>query len=137
MPGGQPSTIQPSAGPWLSPNVVTVNKVPKVLPDMGAAWAARRLVAPAFEQGVEARLPLARRQPLELVRGEHEHASPTASQLGPDERHIGKGGLERHLGVADLADQDTAGLQVCGSARKDSPHDVEAILAAEQAELGL
>ena len=33
-PGGQPSTMQPSAGPWLSPKVVTVNSLPKVLPDM-------------------------------------------------------------------------------------------------------
>ena len=34
MPGGQPSTTQPSAGPWLSPKVVTRNKWPKVLKDM-------------------------------------------------------------------------------------------------------
>jgi hypothetical protein len=34
IPGGHPSTMHPSAGPWLSPKVVTVNKVPKVLPDM-------------------------------------------------------------------------------------------------------
>ena len=33
-PGGQPSTMQPSAGPWLSTNVVTVNSLPKVLPDI-------------------------------------------------------------------------------------------------------
>jgi hypothetical protein len=26
MPGGQPSTTQPMAGPWLSPQVVTRNK---------------------------------------------------------------------------------------------------------------
>ena len=34
IPGGQPSTTQPIAGPWLSPNVVTVKSVPRVLPDM-------------------------------------------------------------------------------------------------------
>jgi len=33
-PGGQPSTMHPMAGPWLSPKVVTVNSFPKVLPDM-------------------------------------------------------------------------------------------------------
>ena len=33
-PGGQPSTTQPSAGPWLSPQVVTRNRWPKVLCDM-------------------------------------------------------------------------------------------------------
>ena len=31
-PGGQPSTTQPIAGPWLSPKVVTVNSRPKVSP---------------------------------------------------------------------------------------------------------
>jgi hypothetical protein len=33
-PGGQPSTTQPIAGPCDSPNEVTANRVPKVLPDM-------------------------------------------------------------------------------------------------------
>jgi len=33
-PGGQPSTTQPIAGPCDSPNEVTVNSVPIVLPDM-------------------------------------------------------------------------------------------------------
>src|SRR5579871_1432593 len=33
MPGGQPSTMQPKAGPWLSPKVVTVKSRPKLLPD--------------------------------------------------------------------------------------------------------
>src|SRR5271154_5168217 len=31
-PGGHPSTTQPSAGPWLSPKLVTVKTLPKVLP---------------------------------------------------------------------------------------------------------
>jgi hypothetical protein len=34
MRGGQPSTTQPIAGPWLSPKVVTRNRWPKVLNDM-------------------------------------------------------------------------------------------------------
>ncbi len=33
-PGGQPSITQPMAGPWLSPKLVTRNKLPKVLPDI-------------------------------------------------------------------------------------------------------
>ncbi len=33
-PGGQPSTIAPTAGPWLSPKVVTQKERPIVLPDM-------------------------------------------------------------------------------------------------------
>src|SRR5690348_12248550 len=36
MRGGQPSTTQPIAGPWLSPQVVTRNRWPKVLWDTGA-----------------------------------------------------------------------------------------------------
>ena len=34
MRGGQPSTTQPMAGPWLSPKVVTRSKCPNVLNDM-------------------------------------------------------------------------------------------------------
>ena len=33
-PGGQPSTIAPIAGPWLSPKVVTQKDRPIVLPDI-------------------------------------------------------------------------------------------------------
>src|SRR5579871_5004492 len=40
MPGGQPSTTHPSAGPWLSPQVVTRNRCPKVLCDMAAGLLA-------------------------------------------------------------------------------------------------
>ena len=35
LPSGTPSTTTPRAGPWDSPNVVTRNSVPKVLPLMG------------------------------------------------------------------------------------------------------
>ncbi len=34
IPGGQPSTTQPIAGPCDSPKEVTLNKVPKIFPDM-------------------------------------------------------------------------------------------------------
>jgi hypothetical protein len=34
MRGGQPSTTQPIAGPWLSPKVVNRNSRPKVLQDI-------------------------------------------------------------------------------------------------------
>src|SRR4029077_7146401 len=33
--GGQPSTTHPIAAPWLSPNVVTLKRWPKVLNDIG------------------------------------------------------------------------------------------------------
>jgi hypothetical protein len=39
-PGGQPSTTQPIAGPWDSPNEETRNSVPKLLPDMVEALKA-------------------------------------------------------------------------------------------------
>src|SRR5262245_4930427 len=35
MPGGQPSTTQPIAAPWLSPQVVMRKRWPKLLCDMG------------------------------------------------------------------------------------------------------
>jgi hypothetical protein len=39
--GGQPSTTQPIAGPWLSPKVVTRKRWPKLLKDMGARQTTR------------------------------------------------------------------------------------------------
>ena len=47
MPGGQPSTTQPIATPWLSPNEVTQNSLPSVLPDMGS-FVARRIGSLAY-----------------------------------------------------------------------------------------
>ena len=38
-PGGQPSTVAPNAGPWLSPHVVNRNRCPKLLIDMGVPVA--------------------------------------------------------------------------------------------------
>ena len=34
MRGGVPSTTQPIAGPWLSPQLVNLKRVPKLLPAM-------------------------------------------------------------------------------------------------------
>src|SRR6266852_9189181 len=45
MRGGQPSTTQPIAGPWLSPKVVTRNRRPNVLNDilrLGRCGSLRR-----------------------------------------------------------------------------------------------
>src|SRR4051812_22354084 len=42
MPGGQPSTTQPIAGPWLSPKVVTRNRCPKLLCDMVRFYGTAR-----------------------------------------------------------------------------------------------
>ena len=47
MRGGQPSTTQPIAGPWLSPKVVTRKECPNVLNDM-----VEELGAPTTRNGV-------------------------------------------------------------------------------------
>src|SRR5437588_10948688 len=44
IPGGQPSTTQPIAGPCDSPNVVTVKSVPSVLPDMAVSLSHPNLI---------------------------------------------------------------------------------------------
>src|ERR1700738_2443674 len=49
MRGGQPSTTQPTAAPWLSPNVVTRNRWPTVLNDM--AWPVRPCGIPRVRAG--------------------------------------------------------------------------------------
>src|SRR5215470_258301 len=38
MRGGTPSTTQPIAGPWLSPQVVKRKRWPKLLKDISALW---------------------------------------------------------------------------------------------------
>jgi hypothetical protein len=38
--GGTPSTTTPIAGPWLSPQVVNLNKVPNELPAIASALDA-------------------------------------------------------------------------------------------------
>jgi hypothetical protein len=51
-PGGQPSMVAPSAGPWLSPHVVTRNNRPNVLNDMPPPFVpafSRRAVAASSE----------------------------------------------------------------------------------------
>src|ERR1700678_1479159 len=52
IPGGHPSTTQPSAGPWLSPNVVTRNKWPKVLNDILLAEIGFRAGGQSHDSGV-------------------------------------------------------------------------------------
>src|SRR5712692_8457537 len=42
MRGGQPSTTQPIATPWLSPKVVTRNRWPKVLKDIALRPVAKQ-----------------------------------------------------------------------------------------------
>src|SRR6476661_7593274 len=58
MPGGQPSTTQPIAAPWLSPKVVTRNMWPKVLKDI--AFHPRQSGSPQPSRGQMARSWLGR-----------------------------------------------------------------------------
>src|SRR5262249_8696277 len=41
IPGGQPSTPPPTAGPWLSPNVVTAKTCPNVLAPISHPYPVR------------------------------------------------------------------------------------------------
>jgi DNA (cytosine-5)-methyltransferase 1 len=58
IPGGQPSTTQPIAGPCDSPKVVTVKRVPRVLPDMDASLLHANFHYPAIVQVVDQALPM-------------------------------------------------------------------------------
>ena len=57
MPGGQPSTTTPSAGPWLSPQVVKRNNWPKVLNDMEefAGFLGQRSIEEALAEATTAK----------------------------------------------------------------------------------
>ena len=54
MRGGTPSTTTPIAGPWLSPQVVKRNSVPKLLP----AMLTRLLLTARWRELDELRGPL-------------------------------------------------------------------------------
>src|SRR5579863_4997313 len=111
-PGGQPSTMHPSAGPWLSPKVVTVKSLPMVLPDM--ALVCQQL--------------LARQQ---------EHSAAAARELEPQERQSRVGAPHRSLGVADLDDEEALGTQVAARLAQDDGHRVEAARAGGERETRL
>src|ERR1044071_7491154 len=86
-PGGQPSTMQPSAGPWLSPKVVTVNSRPMEFPDI------------SFDQNRgESDLRLQ-----QLLSRQREHTAAAALEFEPGERHLRIRARQHPLGVADLA----------------------------------
>src|SRR5688572_24037188 len=51
IPGGQPSITHPIAGPWDSPKVVTVKRVPRVEPDMDASLLHRNFALLISELG--------------------------------------------------------------------------------------
>jgi hypothetical protein len=79
-PGGQPSTTQPIAGPWLSPKVVTVSSFPNELLDIDVL--DQRLLARA-RHAADLRRMLDQFAPIE-----QEHAHLADVELDPVERHL-------------------------------------------------
>src|SRR6202171_2543778 len=87
-PGGHPSTMHPSAGPWLSPKLVTVKIRPNVFP------ATRSHSLQTCTSG-------------QIRRSQYEHSPAAHRDVRPDEWQAGKGPHQRVLGVADFHDQNT------------------------------
>src|SRR5579871_3095046 len=116
-PGGQPSTTQPSAGPWLSPKLVTVKSLPKMFPDIGAP------LGPSVE--------------LQIPRPQHEDGTAADINLGPDERQAGECAQQRSLAVAYLHHQQSLVDEMMTRRREDAPHRIEPIQARLEADAGL
>src|SRR5215471_7607586 len=98
MRGGQPSTTQPIAAPWLSPNVVTRKRWPKVLNDMQSRlrneprwrlYEPNRQSCKAMPDPHEGAVPVRRKR--------HRHAFAVAGTLLPIRRRC------LHLLNRDLA----------------------------------
>src|SRR5690606_24350939 len=113
-PGGQPSTTAPSAGPWLSPKVVTTKDLPKLLPD--TASPQRRL---------------------QLRCGQQEHPATAALECQPYEGQLRKRAPRARLGIAHLNDQHALFGQMAGGIPQQHAHRVHAVLARAQRPGGL
>src|SRR6202012_3309565 len=103
-PGGQPSTTQPRAGPWLSPKLVTVKIRPKVLPatPLLSCWVKDHRI--------------------QIMRIQQKYASASHRNPRPHKWHARKRLEQRLLGVADLHDQDAVILEVGSRAGKNGPN---------------
>src|ERR1700677_255255 len=111
-PGGQPSTTQPRAAPWLSPKLVTVNTRPNVFP--------------------ATRLSL-----LQVGRPQYEHSAAAHRDLRPDERQSRERPHERPLRVSDLHDQEALLSEIPRCRGKDGPHRIEAVIPGSQGDARL
>src|ERR1700724_500271 len=103
--------MHPMAGPWLSPNVVTVNSLPMVLPDMIVRCASGRCYAPS-----------ARRQ---LLAREQEYSAATALEFKPHEGQTAECPSHRALGVPHLDDQHPARPQMPAGLPQDDAYGIE------------
>ena len=111
-PGGQPSTIQPRPGPWLSPKVVTVKSLPCVLP------AILLFLLGYGEFGAEC---------IEFAGTHQKHALAAMFELHPGERHPRISGLERWLTGTDFHDQQTVIGQMFARIVENSPRQLQAV----------
>src|SRR5262249_9542254 len=100
-PGGQPSTMHPSAGPWLSPKVVTVKSLPMLLPDMSLVCH-------------------------ELLARQQEHPAAAARELEPHERKPRVRPPHGGFGVPDFDDEEPLGQQMPVRLAQYDGHRVEA-----------
>src|ERR1700693_1101935 len=94
-PGGQPSTMHPMDGPWLSPKVVTAKSLPMVLPGM------------------------------QLLRGQQKYSAAAALELQPRERQLRKRPAHGALRIARLDDEDAPRLKVAPRIAQNDPNRVE------------
>src|SRR3546814_924745 len=103
MPGGTPSTTQPMAGPWLSPQVVKRKVSPKLLPAIGGAPRGRWSAASGLRREVLQQLGQLRR------RLDRHHADDVVAGIdvmhftGDAGRQVGQ---QVEAGAADLRDAD-------------------------------
>src|SRR5258708_38029100 len=117
-PGGHPSTTQPSAGPWLSPKLVTVKTRPNVLP-------ATRF--PLSQASSSSSLSVLITDPGQIPRPQQEHSAAAHRNLRPNEREPPKGAQQRVFGIADFHDQNAVAAEVPPRPGEDRPHRIEAI----------
>src|SRR5476651_292484 len=99
MPGGVPSTTQPIAGPWLSPQLVNRKRVPKLLPAMAAS--PRLVVVAEVGQQLRQRLGL----------GGLHHANDVIARIDMHDltgHAAAEVGQQEQAGIADLLRRDVA-----------------------------
>src|SRR6185437_139312 len=103
--------MQPMAGPWLSPNVVTVNSLPIVLPDMFIGKSHLTVLL-----RTSASFPAAKGVTFtacaQLFRREQEDTAAATLEFQPRERQMPVGASDGRCGVAYLDDQNSARTQV-------------------------
>src|SRR5262249_31632760 len=98
--GGVPSTTQPMAGPWLSPQVVKRKSCPKLLNDMSRGrWAS----------GLHVEVLKHLRDPGRRVGSQHAHQMVAAVDMVHLARYAGREiGEQIEPGAADLLGGDVA-----------------------------